>query len=472
MSDGTPLRPAPVLAVLFAGVLMAALDIAIVGPALPALQEQFGVGERALSWVFSIYVLLNLVGAPLLATCSDRYGRRRLFMLCVGVFAFGSAVVAAAPAFEVLLAGRAIQAFGAGGILPVASAVVADAFPAERRGRALGLIGAVFGIAFLLGPLLGGVLLRFGWQWLFLMNLPLAAVVIAASAAALPADAPRTGRRFDAAGAALLCVVLGAGALGLNAIDAEALPESLRSPAVWALLLIAVVFATWLVRVERRAPDPILPPEFLRNGRLRTIGAIGIAVGGVEAAMVFLPALAVAAFAVDAASASFMMLPLVLTLIAGAPAAGWLLDKVGPRPVIQVGLVATAAGLILFGVTSLGLAQFYAAGMLVGLGLAALLGAPLRYVVLAEAGEARRGAGQGFLTLSLGAGRLLGAAVIGALAASGDGGAYTTAFWPLAIALLATLPLTFVLDRARRSGSQRMGGAAEFSVRDEAERGS
>src|SRR5690606_30271906 len=106
------LKPARILAVLFAGVLMAALDIAIVGPALPALRDDFGVGERPLSWVFSIYILFNLVGAPLLAACSDRYGRRRLYMVSVGVFALGSALVAAAPSFGFLLAGRAVQAFG------------------------------------------------------------------------------------------------------------------------------------------------------------------------------------------------------------------------------------------------------------------------------------------------------------------------------------------------------------------------
>src|SRR5690606_21418056 len=155
-----PVRPARVLAVLFTGVLAAALDIAIVGPALPALQQDFGVGERALSWVFSIYILFNLIGAPLVAKWSDRYGRRRLYVSSVATFAAGSVIVAAAPTFEVLLAGRAVQAFGAGGIFPVASAVIADTFPIERRGRALGMIGAVFGVAFLLGPLLGGLLLR------------------------------------------------------------------------------------------------------------------------------------------------------------------------------------------------------------------------------------------------------------------------------------------------------------------------
>ena len=164
---------------LFAGVLVAALDIAIVGPALPAIGDTYGVGSRsALSWVFSAYVLFYVVGAPLLAKLSDRIGRRGVFAQSLGLFAAGSLLVAAAPTFEVLLVGRAIQAFGAGGIFPVASAVIAETVPEEKRGRTLGLIGAVFGLAFLLGPLLGGLLLRWSWRWLFLVNVPVAVVLI------------------------------------------------------------------------------------------------------------------------------------------------------------------------------------------------------------------------------------------------------------------------------------------------------
>src|SRR5690606_17352794 len=329
MSAAAASRPARILAVLFVGVLMAALDIAIVGPALPALREEFGVGERSLSWVFSIYILFNLVGAPLLAACSDRYGRRRLYVSSVGVFALGSALVAAAPSFGLLLVGRAVQAFGAGGIFPVASAVVAATFPVERRGRALGLIGAVFGVAFLLGPLLGGVLLRYGWRWLFLINLPIAAAVVASSVVVLPRDAADRGRRggFDAAGALALSTFLAAAALGLNALDASSLPRALAAPAVWPCLLVAAAALPWLLAVERRAAHPILPPAFLASRRLRAVGAIGLAAGAIEAGMVFLPVLAVGVFGVEPASASLMLLPLVLTLIAGAPAAGWLLDR-------------------------------------------------------------------------------------------------------------------------------------------------
>ncbi len=445
--------PTRVLALLFVGVLMAALDIAIVGPALPALQQDFLVGDRALSWVFSIYILFNLIGAPLVAKASDRYGRRGMYVASVAIFGAGSIVVAGAPSFEVLLGGRALQAFGAGGIFPVASAVIADTFPAERRGRALGMIGAVFGIAFLLGPLLGGVLLRFGWQWLFLINIPIALGVIVASFKLLPPGARRATGRFDAAGALVLALLLAAGAFGLNRVDAAALPESLGAAEVWPFLLAAVAAVPLFWLIERRASDPVLPPALLASSRLRAVALIAVAAGLVEAGMVFLPALAVGAFEVAPATASLMMVPLVLALIVGAPAAGQLLDRIGPRPVIQGGLAVTAAGLAVFGLAPLGLATFYTAGALVGLGLSALLGAPLRYVMLKEAGAERRGAGQGLLTLCLGAGQLLGAATIGGIAESAGEAAqgYSAALWPLALVLVAALPLTFVLEAKQRA---------------------
>ena len=212
-------EPDKVLRVLFIGVLMAALDISIVGPALPAIQRTFGADERGLSWVFGIYILFQLVGAPVMAKLSDREGRRAVYVACVAVFAAASLLVATSPTFAVLLAGRAIQGFCAGGILPVASAVIGDTFPAERRGRALGLIGAVFGVAFLLGPLVGGILLRWGWQWLFLLNLPLAAVVTWQAARVLPTQRHPTDLPIDWLGIGLLSVMLAALAWGISALD-------------------------------------------------------------------------------------------------------------------------------------------------------------------------------------------------------------------------------------------------------------
>jgi MFS family permease len=448
------------LVVLFAGVLMAALDIAIVGPALPAIRESFAVDSRALSWVFSIYVLFYLLGAPLLAKLSDRAGRRTVFGYGLALFGAGSLIVALAPGFDVLLAGRAVQAFGAGGIFPIASALIADTVPMERRGRTLGLLGAVFGVAFLLGPLLGGLLLRWGWQWLFLINVPIAALLIALGRRSLPQVVAQRLGAFDATGAALLCLLLAALVWGISQVDSQALLASLLSTRVWPFALLALLALPAFWSVEKRAHDPVLHPDLFRSAQLRVIGAIAVAAGLVEAGMVFLPDLAVHGFGVDAPAASLMMLPLVATLILGAPAAGYLLDRAGPRLVIQTGLAAMILGLVLFALSPLTMTTFYTAGAVIGLGLSALLGAPLRYITLQEAGDERRGAGQGLLTLFLSIGQLLGAALIGGVVASSANelGGYRNALFTVAVCCSIALLLSAVL---RPAGPIGRGGDAD-----------
>ena len=438
------------LVLLFFAVLLAALDIAIVGPALPAIQQSFGLDGRALAWILNIYILFALVGAPLNAKLSDRYGRRAVFVGCLATFAVGSVIVAMAPTFSVLLAGRTVQAFGAGGILPVASAVIADSFPLERRGRALGLIGAVFGLALVLGPILGGVLLRWGWQWLFLINLPILGVVIWLSLRLLPQAPSRSLTSFDWQGAVVMSAMLVALAWGVSQLDAQHFGTSLMSIKVLPFIVFALLAVPVLWRIERHAADPILDPVLFLSKRIRVIGAIAIATGLVEASMVFLPAMSVRAFAVSASTASFMMLPLVAMLIVGAPMAGQLLDRIGPRPVIQAGLLLTVCGLLMLAGLPLVPASFYSAGICIGLGLSGLLGAPLRFVALQEAGEDKRGASQGLLTLFLSIGRMLGAAVIGGMVASGASEllGYRRALFCLAVVCMLAILVSVALRQS------------------------
>lgn len=436
-----------ILAVLFAGVLMAALDIAIVGPALSAIGEHYGVGSRALQWVFSIYVLFYLVGTPLLAKLSDRRGRRALFVGCLALFAAGSLWVAVAPTFALLLAGRALQAFGAGGIFPVASAVIAETVPPEKRGRTLGLIGAVFGIAFLIGPLLGGLLLEWSWRWLFVINVPIAAVLIALGSKHLPQTTAPRPAAFDFLGAVLLSVALAAGNFALSQLDTSGLPASVLSARIWPCVLAVIVAVPLFLGVEKRAADPVLHPDLFRSRQLKLAGTIALAAGLVEASMVFLPKLAVVGLGVDASASSFMMLPLVLTLTVGAPLAGAALDRVGARVVVQGGLSLTVAGLALLAWLPLDTVTFYLSGSLVGFGMSGLLGAPLRYITLEAAGADRRGAGQGLLTLFLSVGQLVGAALIGGVVASNatELGGYRHALLAVAAACLIALMLSGAL---------------------------
>lgn len=440
-------RERTTLIVLFAGVLLAALDIAIVGPALPAIRGAFAVPPRWLPAVFSVYVLFYLIGTPLLAKRSDRHGRRRVFLESLALFGVGSLLAAAAWSFPSLLLGRAIQAFGAGGLLPVAAAVIAETVPLERRGRTLGLIGAVFGIAFLLGPLLGGLVLGSSWRWLFAINVPVAVVLMLVAARYLPATGSAAPQRFDAAGAALLAVVLVALVVGIGQLDTGALAASFQSVRVWPWFALLAIGVPLLWSVEKRAIDPVVPPVLVRSPQLRVVGVIAIAVGAVEAGMVFLPDMAVHGFAVDAATASFAMVPLVLTLCIGAPLAGWLLDYVGPRSVVQLGLTLTVAGLLLFALLPLDWRNFYLSGVLVGFGMSALLGAPLRYIALQEAGESRRGAAQGLLTLCVSVGQLVGAAMIGGVVGSARDAlpGYRHSLFAVAVACAAALVLSAAL---------------------------
>ena len=437
-----------ILGVLFLGVLMGALDIAIVGPALPAIQAGFAIDSRASAWIFTIFVLFNLMGSPLMAKLSDRFGRRDVYILDIILFAIGSLLVAMSSSFWLLLVGRAIQGFGAGGIFPVAAAVIADTFPEEDRGKALGITGAVFGLAFLLGPMLAGIILKFAtWNWLFLINLPIALYLIVQGFRLLPTDKPDNVRPFDIAGVISLSVLLASLTLGLSAIDSSHLLASLSSVKVYPFLLLAVILVPIFWQLEKRAADPILRPGLLGSSQVKLASLFSIGAGLIEAAMVFIPALAIALFNIEKSTASFMLLPLILALAFGAPTAGRMLDRVGVKPVIFTGLLLLAIGLLLFGFTASNIVMFYVSGALVGLGLSSLLGAPLRYLMLAEAGKDERGASQSLLTIFTSSGQLVGGALIGAIAASSaiPANGYQKAIIVLGFVSLAMLPFALAL---------------------------
>ena len=440
-----------ILLVLFLGVFMGALDIAIVAPALPAIQGSFMVGERALTWTFTIYVLFNLIGTPLMAKLSDNRGRRAIYVLDVALFGLGSLVVALSSSqpFAVLLIGRALQGFGAGGIFPVASAVIGDTFPPEKRGGALGLIGAVFGLAFLVGPILGGVIMTFAsWQWLFVLNLPIAGIVIAMGWRLLPVKRPVTQHSFDWAGMLSLGLLLSAFAYGLNQIDTANLLGSLSSLGVWPFLLASIILLGVFINIEKRADDPVLHLTLFNKRQPVLASALAMGAGIGEVSMVFIPALAVLSLpgVVDKHTASYLLMPVVLAMAVGSPLVGRLLDKSGSKAVVTGGTILLAIGALMLGFWNATLWVFIAAGIVIGLGLSALLGAPVRYIMLNEAPESVRTSAQGAIAIFTSIGQLISSALVGAIAASAGGSngysaAYLTIGGLSVILVLLTLGL-------------------------------
>jgi MFS family permease len=327
-----------------------------------------------------------------------------------------------APNFSILLLGRAIQGFGSGGIFPVASAVIGDTFPQEKRGSALGLIGAVFGIAFIIGPIIAGVLLMFSWHWLFMINLPIAFFIIAGSTKLLNNSNKETKGKFDLRGMLLLGIILASITYGFNQIDTKEFFQSLISLSVLPFILVPVILLPLFKSTEEKAGSPVLRIKLFASKQVILVSLLSIGAGIVEAAIVFVPPLLVATFKVTSSTASFMLFPVVLAMAAGSPTAGRMLDKMGSRAVLITGTILLSIGMFALALTSGSLILFYIAASISGIGMGFLLGAPLRYIMLKEARASERASGQGVLTLFTGTGQLFGSALVGAVASSQGGG--------------------------------------------------
>lgn len=444
------------LTLLFVGVLMGAVDISIIGPALPAIQAEFGMNNRELAVLFNAYVLCQILSTQLLAKFADRVGARRVYIFSIACFALGSLLLVIASAPWMLYLGRAIQGFGGGGLFPVATAVIAARLPVKERGPALGILGAVWGIAFLVGPILGGILLRFSWHWLFLINLPVAALLIIGALRLLPQDEAKPHKPFDIAGAATLTTALAALVLGVNNLDTAALLASLASPAVWPLLVLSLALLPLFWRIENRAVDPVLRPALLRSRQILTACLIGAGVGAMQSAGVFYPSLLVAATGIAPADAALLLLPGVLVSTIASPLAGKLINIIGTRTVILVSLIIGMLAFQIYGRAELNVPIFVGASMLSGLAMAGLLGAPLRFIVLTEASAQDRTSSQGFLSVVMSIGRLLGAATVGAVATSAGGGVpgYQSAF--IGMSILGGTLLLISLGLKRRSVEQQL----------------
>ena len=443
------------LLILFSGVFMAALDVAIVAPALPLLRGAFEIDNRQVSLFIVLYSLCSLASTAPLASMSDRFGRRPVYLGSIGAFAAGSLLVAVAPSFPLALLGRAIQGLSAGGITPAASAVIGDVFPPEQRGRALGLIGATFGMAFLAGPLLASlILLTLSWQWLFLLNLPVALAIITAGLRTLPkARRSATGAPFDLLGTLVGVVLLTAVVFGINRVADQVLGRVLWP---W-LLLVAAACLPPLIAIERRAARPLVPLGLFGLRQLNLAYALTVGAGFGMGSVVYIASLAVAAFGVAEQQAGLLLLPLVLASTAGSVLFGRLLNQLGSRLVLLAGFALLAVGSTLLGLFPESMPNFFVASIVLGLGVGNVVGGALRFIVLNEVTQKDRAAAQGLVNIGTSIGNLLAVATLGAIADSQGGGApgYAAAYLVAAAVAGAMLGLTVGL-KGRAAEQQTM----------------
>jgi len=438
-----------ILTVLFVGVFMAALDAAVIAPAIPALRSAFGVDNRQIGLVTIVFSLCSLTSTALMAALSDRFGRRTIYLMDIAGFAIGSLIIAQSNSFGMLLVGRAVQGLSAGGITPTASAVVGDTFPAEQRGRILGLIGATFGMAFLFGPILASVLLVVAtWQWIFLVNLPFAAIVFVMGYRALPrVPRPASLPPFDYVGIATLALMLAGLTLGINrAVD------TLIGVTMWpALLVAAAVAVPMLVVVERRAAQPIVPLSLFGTTQLRTTWVLCTGAGFGMGSVIFISSVAVAAFGTEPSQAGLLLLPLVLCSAAASALFGRWQNTLGPRRVMLSGFGTLAIGSLLIGLAAQTFWLFIVATLFIGAGVGIVVGGTLRTVVLDEVDAKQRTAAQALVNIGIAIGNLMVVAVLSALADRAGGGlvGLKSAYLAATIVMLVMMVISLRLQPRR-----------------------
>ncbi len=335
-----------ILGAILLGMFLAALDQTIVGPVLPRIVTELK-GADYYTWVVTIFLVTSTITVPVYGKLSDLYGRRPMLLFGITLFLVGSALSGLSQTMWQLILFRGIQGLGAGAIFPIALAVIGDLFTPAERGKYQGLFGAVFGIAFLIGPGLGGFLTdSFSWHWVFFVNLPIGLVALAVIGRLLPnIKGRRRDIRIDYLGVITLTLGLMPILVGLTVAETSQWSD----PAVWGSIAAGVVFLVLFVLVEARAAEPIIP---LHLFRIRTfsasMGAIFLATFGFGAAIIFLPLYFQIVEGASATASGYKLLPFLGGLIISSIASGIIVSRTGRyKAVVLAGLVILAIGLAL-----------------------------------------------------------------------------------------------------------------------------
>lgn len=331
---------------LLLGMLLAALDQTIVSTALPTIVSDLG-GLEHLSWVVTAYLLASTAATPLWGKLGDQYGRKRLFQIAIVIFLVGSALCGMAQDMAQLIAFRAVQGVGGGGLMVLSMAIVGDIVPPRERGRYQGLFGAVFGASSVLGPLLGGVFTEhLSWRWVFYINLPVGAVALVVIAAVLRIPHKATRHVIDYLGTFLIasvatCLVLVASLGGTT--------WAWGSVQIVGLALLGVVLAVAFVVVERAAAEPVLPLRLFRVRTFTLSAVISFIVGfAMFGAMTYLPTFLQVVQGISPTLSGVHMLPMVVGMLLASTGSGQIVSRTGRWKVFPIaGTGVTVIGLLL-----------------------------------------------------------------------------------------------------------------------------
>ena len=407
-----------VFAALMLGMFLAALDQTIVSTALPTIVGDLG-GLDHLSWVVTSYLLASTVSTPLYGKLGDMYGRKPVFLAAIVIFLAGSTLSGLSESMGQLIAFRALQGIGAGGLMVGAQAIMADIVPPRERGRYMGLIGSVFAVASVAGPLLGGFLVEtISWRWVFYVNMPIGVVAVLVVVFRLHLHAPAQRHSIDYLGAGLLT----AGVSALILVTTWGGNEyAWGSTVVVGLAIASFALLAAFIWQERRATEPIIPLSLFASPVFRVATSLGFFIGlAMFGAIIFIPLFLQLVYGVSPTSSGLRMLPLMAGLLIASITSGRLITRIGRYKAFPIaGAAITASGMFLLSRlevdTPPDLASVYMLVVGVGIGLVMQV---LILVVQNDAPARDVGVATASATFFRSMGGSLGVALLGAIFAS------------------------------------------------------
>jgi len=426
MTSNELVTPAPLehrrVLIAFSGLvlamLLAALDSTIVATALPTIVSELG-GLEHLAWVVTGYLLAQTIVTPIYGKLGDLYGRRIVLQSAVALFLIGSALCGLSRTMTELILCRALQGLGGGGLTVTTQAVVGDIVPPRDRGRYQGIFGAVYGLASIAGPLLGGYFTtHLSWRWIFYVNLPLGIAAMVVLASTLPAQAQRVRHAIDYTGAALLAVVLSVVTI---LADVGGTSYAWTSPIVLGMIAVAIIALVGFIFAERHASEPVLPLRLFRGQTFSLTSIVGLIVGfALFGSVTYFPLYLQVVRGVSPTASGLQMLPMMVGMLATSILSGQLISKSGRYKTFPIaGTLVMTLGLALLGRLSTQSSNLASSSYLLILGVG--LGMVMQVLVIAvqndvdyrDLGVATSGA-----TLFRLVGGSLGTAILGAVFAS------------------------------------------------------
>jgi EmrB/QacA subfamily drug resistance transporter len=371
---------------LMLGMFLAALDQTIVSTALPTIVGDLG-GLNHLSWVVTSYLLASTVTTPIYGKLGDMYGRKPVFLAAIVIFLVGSMLAGLSQSLDQLIGFRALQGVGAGGLMVSAQAIIADIVPPRERGRYMGLIGSVFAVASVAGPLLGGFFVdQVSWRWVFYVNMPIGALAILIVISKLHLHTPQTHHRIDYLGASLLTGGVAALIL-LTTWGGNQYPWG--SPTIIGLAIAGVALLVAFIWQEHHAAEPLLPLGLFRSSVFSVASAMGMTIGmAMFGAIIFIPLYLQLVYGVSATSSGLRMLPLIGGLLVASIWSGRAISRLGRYKIFPIaGTAILVPGMFLLSRLGVGTAPWLASVYMLVVGIG--IGLVMQVIVLVVQNDAK-----------------------------------------------------------------------------------